>query len=113
MIHWSRMVRDATKRGDMEIYNHIKKYLGMTVTDKVTGFSGVVTSVAFDLFGCVQADVRPAGTSKDGELRGGYWFDVTRLSVSRKARAMDLPDFGDGYVAEGKKGCSIKSSIKA
>jgi len=32
---------------------HIE-FLGKTVVDKVTNFKGAVTSICFDLYGCVQ-----------------------------------------------------------
>jgi len=33
--------------------------LGHKVTDRVSGFTGVVTSIGFDLYGCIQAVVTP------------------------------------------------------
>lgn len=71
----------------------IAKYLGMPVKDKVLGIKGVVTSVCFDLYGCVQADVHP-GLDKSGkpmESRG--WYDVSRLEITSTKRVMPLPDF--------------------
>ena len=35
------------------------KVLGYRVKDKVTGYTGVATSVCFDLYGCVQVTVNP------------------------------------------------------
>lgn len=49
---------------------NLKKHLdllGMRVEDRVTGFRGVVSSVGFDLYGCIQAIVNP-GQDKDGKL---------------------------------------------
>ena len=83
------------------------KLLGHKVEDKVTGFKGVVSSLSFDLYGCVQAVVTPAA-SEDGSLSNGCWFDVTRLDVTSKEPVMDLPDFNQGYIAQGKKGCADK-----
>jgi hypothetical protein len=37
------------------------KLLGTKVRDVVTGFVGIVTSVSFDLYGCVQAVVVTVG----------------------------------------------------
>lgn len=81
--------------------------LGLKVTDKVTGFKGVVVSLSFDLYGCIQAVVKPAMDDK-GEMKDGHWFDVTRLSVDDNTPVMVLPNFSSGYVAEGKKGCALK-----
>ena len=81
--------------------------LGMRVTDRVTGLGGVVTSVGFDLYGCVQAIVHP-GIDKDGKLRDSLWFDIARLEVVSGAPVMPQPDFISGPVAEGLKGPAEK-----
>jgi len=82
--------------------------LGLTVKDAVTGYSGVVSSLSFDLYGCIQASVVPP-MDKDGKIEFGQWFDVTRLIVTNKKPVMDLPDFFEGYVSEGRKGCAEKT----
>ena len=64
--------------------------LGVHVEDKVTGFSGVVTMVSFDLWGNIQALIHP-GLNKDGELREGIWFHISRLRVTSKERVMNVP----------------------
>jgi hypothetical protein len=60
----------------MMVQEHLA-LLGKPVTDKVTGFTGVVTSVSFDLYGCIQAVVTPYA-GKDGQLGEPRWFDVPR-----------------------------------
>ncbi len=90
----------------MEITNHIE-LLGLKAKDSVTGYSGVITTVSFDLYGCVQAVITPP-VNKDGEIQNGNWFDVTRLEIKGKNPVMTRPDFEKGYIAQGKKGCSIK-----
>lgn len=52
--------------------------LGHRVREKISGAEGVVTSVSFDLFGCVQAIV-DSGFKKDGDERKAHWFDISRL----------------------------------
>ena len=84
--------------------------LGHTVTDKVTGFKGVVTCVSFELYGCVQAIVTPPVDEK-GEDKAGKWFDVTRLENTGEEPVMGLPNFQEGYIAEGKKGGSDKPLV--
>lgn len=81
--------------------------LGMKVEDKVTGFKGVVSSISFDLYGCVQAVVAP-GMDKDGKLPEGKWFDVARLTVTSESPVMDRPNFESGNQAEGKQGAAEK-----
>lgn len=65
--------------------------LGLRATDKVTGRHGVITSVCFDLYGCVQAVVQPPA-KENGEHVEGQWTDVSRLEVNTD-RVMAVPDF--------------------
>lgn len=66
--------------------------LGKTVRDRVTGFAGVVSSISFDLYGCVQAAVSPPLLA--GKLEDGRWFDIHRLLVTDEARVMPVPEYG-------------------
>lgn len=78
----------------------IKKYLellGCEVKDKVSDYKGVVISISFDLYGCVQADVRPKELQKEsGHPKEGYWLDVSRLTLLSKKPLMDQPNFEVG-----------------
>ncbi len=76
----------------MKSTRYINELLGRHVTDCVTGFEGVVTSVCFDLFGCIQAIVTPE-VSTEGKKDEGYWFDVNRLIVATSGVVMSVPDF--------------------
>ena len=71
---------------------HHMKWLGLRVTDKVTGFVGVVESISFDLYGCVQAVVKGAINDKN-EVADGRWFDVTRLQIVSVTPVMAVPTF--------------------
>lgn len=82
--------------------------LGKKVVDKVTGFKGVVSSVSFDLYGCVQAIITPP-VDKTGLPQEGQWVDITRLEVRSVNPVIPVPNFESGYVSEGKKGASKKS----
>lgn len=88
------------------IETHLKM-LGMKVRDRVTGFEGVVISVSFDLYGCIQAIVSP-GLNKDGEPGKSQWFDILRLVTTSHEPVMDVPNFEVGIVAEGKQGAAEK-----
>lgn len=82
--------------------------LGHHAIDKITGFEGVITSVCFDLYGCVQAIVAP--TIMPGqELKSGNWFDVGRLEV-REGVAMPVPTFAayGNNPTNYDKGCADK-----
>ena len=81
--------------------------LGLKVKDAVTGFTGIVTTMSFDLYGCIQAIVTPL-MDKNGECKEGKWYDVTRLVAESNKPVMERPNFAAGYISEGKKGCAEK-----
>lgn len=90
----------------VEIKNHLSK-LGFKCRDKVTGIEGVITSVTFDLFGCVQALVNP-GVDKDKKPSECFWYDINRLKILGNSPVMEVPNFDFGEVAQGKKGPADK-----
>ena len=81
--------------------------LGKKGKDAVTGFSGVITSLSFDLYGCIQVVITPPADKKDG-VKNGQWFDVTRVEITNHTLVIPLPDFAEGYIAMGKKGAAVK-----
>jgi hypothetical protein len=91
------------------VKNHLDM-LGLKVEDRVTGYSGVVDSVSFDLYGCIQAGVNP-GLNNDGEQKDCRWFDVSRLMIKSKKPVMETPNFDFGIVAEGKHGPASKAPM--
>lgn len=94
----------------MRIENHLK-VLGFRAKDKVTGFKGVITSVSFDLYGCIQAVLNP-GLDKDGKFGDQAWFDIARLQIENKIPVMPCPDFGNvGSPIDGKKGPAEKPAF--
>ena len=71
--------------------------LGLTATDRVTGYKGVVVSAYFDLFGCIQAGL--VAKSVEGKRQIAEFFDVNRLEIDTETpRVMDVPDFGESPV---------------
>lgn len=81
--------------------------LGLRVEDRVTGLKGIVTSVAFDLYGCIQALVHP-GLDKDGNVSDTRWFDIPRLVVTNDIPVMKRPDWNNKVIAAGEKGPAEK-----
>lgn len=73
------------------INEHFRLF-GLKVRDRVSGFKGVVTSVSFDLYGCVQAVVSP-GVGENGKLEDARWFDMKRLEPVDSTPVMELPTF--------------------
>lgn len=66
------------------------RLLGLRVREKVSGFTGIVTSISYDLTGCIQAVVAPVVDDKGG-LPDGRWFDVSRLEVLDEKPVMEIP----------------------
>jgi len=54
--------------------------LGQTVTDKITGFAGIVTGRVEYISGCNQCLVTPR-VGADGAFKEAQWFDEQRLHV--------------------------------
>jgi len=92
-----------------KIEDHIN-LLGLDVTDKITGFTGIVTSVCFDLYGCIQATIHP-GLDKEGKIRDCHWFDISRLRIDTIKPVMDRPDFTLLPLADGGKGPADKPTF--
>jgi hypothetical protein len=68
------------------------RLLGFKVRDVVTGFEGVVESIGFDLYGCIQAVVK-GGLDTNGVPNEGRWFDLKRLRAISDAPVMPVPSF--------------------
>ena len=77
--------------------------MGMTVQDKITNFSGIVTGKCQYISGCDQALVIPR-VKEDGSYKDGQWFDIQRLVVV-SAPEIKL-DNGD------TPGCDMQAPIK-
>lgn len=88
----------------LKVKEHLN-LLGFPCKDKVTGFKGVITTIGFDLYGCIQAIVHP-GMDNDGKLGEPIWLDINRLEILANVPVMEQPNFDYGDVAEGKKGPS-------
>jgi hypothetical protein len=88
----------------MNIEEHLG-LLGMRVEDRISGLAGVVTSVGFDLYGCIQATVHP-GVNNDGSMKDQIWLDVCRLKVLGDEPVMARPSFNftPEVISSGGKG---------
>ena len=96
------------------MYSHkIIKLLGLPVNDLITGYSGIVSSVTFDLFGCIEGAVTPTKLNENGTLNDGLWFGISRLKIKSKTPVMDVPDFIGQIIAEGDHGHAQKTTRKA
>lgn len=81
--------------------------LGHEVDDVVTGFRGIVTSIGYDLYGCIQCIVTPP-VDKEGKPPEGHWRDAKRLKVLSKKPVMEVPNFS---VETNENGPEIKPAF--
>ena len=58
--------------------------LGDKVKDKVSGFTGIVTSYTEYLTGCDRVGVSPDKLTKDGNIISPQSFDILELDVVKK-----------------------------
>ena len=79
----------------MDLIKETFSFLGHPVRDRVRGFTGIATSVSFDLYGCAHVLVTPPHDEnrKVEEVSASAWFDVKRLQKCGDA-IMTPPDFG-------------------
>lgn len=70
---------NTTASGGLFVINDVLQMLGRKATDRVTGFEGVISSVSFDLYGCVQALMTPP--VREGKPGEQFWFDIKRLEL--------------------------------
>lgn len=63
--------------------------VGATVSDTITGFTGVVTGIVHYISGCHQALVTPR-CKQDGSREEASWFDLQRLTVDVSAGVLVL-----------------------
>jgi hypothetical protein len=82
--------------------------LGLRVRDKVTNFVGVCESVSYDLYGCIQAIVRPPMNEKN-EVPDSRWFDVARLEVLDPTPVIEVP--GDRFSVERSANAPTPSDV--
>jgi len=60
--------------------------LGQTVTDSITGFTGIITGIAEYLYGCRQACVVSKTIGKE-DKPVSIWFDEQRLAPAGEVKA--------------------------
>lgn len=69
--------------------------LGKKVKDKITDFEGIAEGVVFDLYGCLQVQVRPKIPNNELEKAKATWFDWHRLIIVDQNPIMTRPTFSN------------------
>lgn len=85
----------------MQIKQHFE-LLGLRVKDQITGVEGIVSSICFDLYGCIQVIIN-RGLDKDGKQLEQQWFDVVRISRLNNEPIIQQPNFEFGVKGPAEK----------
>lgn len=76
----------------------MKENLGKLGKDKITGFTGIITAIAFYLTGCNQYSLVSQKLKEDGSTVDPHWFDVKRVDILSfgisKSDVMDVANPG-------------------
>ena len=76
----------------IKVKETIEKFMGKKIKDTVTGQTGIVTAVTFDLYGCVQCLVTP-NVNRENTRVDSHWYDISRLEITSRTPVMNLPEF--------------------
>lgn len=93
------------KKNEKEIILSHFTLLGKKGRDRVTGMTGVISCLSFDLYGCIQVTLTPSvNKDKPDEYPKSTWFDVSRIEVLDNNPVMDHKFTGNDIILEGSKG---------
>ena len=60
--------------------------MGQKVTEKISGFTGIVIAKTDWVYGCVRFGVQAEGLNKDGKPFDPEWFDEAELTKAPKSK---------------------------
>jgi hypothetical protein len=87
-------------KGEKMITNNAINLLGQKARDKISCATGYITSVCFDLYGCIQVIINPCKMGEDGKMLDTYgWIDINRIIIINKNKIMKNPDFDEKYTS--------------
>ena len=72
-------------------------FLGKQVKDKISGRKGIVTSVCFDLYGCIQVVINEQRKDKDDKEITFGWIDINRIEIIKNKKIMNCPNYNNKY----------------
>lgn len=85
--------------------------LGMHITDRVTGLSGVAMAKVEYLTGCTQFCVQPRGLKDDGKQHDGIYLDWQRFQIEPALNDYDdLSDLGRSAATQASSGAGTPPS---
>lgn len=75
------------------IYEDVINLLGYKARDKITKQDGVISSVSFDLYGCVQVLLTPLKVKNGEDIKVHGWFDINRIEIIKNKKIMNFPEY--------------------
>lgn len=78
-------------------YEDVISLLGKRVKDKMTGIKGTITSICFDLYGCIQVTINSGVVVNGVAVEPHGWIDINRLIILKDKPIMEHPDFFNKY----------------
>ena len=82
---WKQPFPDQTKTEEDTMIQ-----LGSTVTEAISGFTGIASGRCEYLTGCTRILVQPLGLDKDGKKKDSLWLDEQRLTVDKRKSSYRL-----------------------
>lgn len=67
--------------------------LGKKVRDRVSGMSGVLASISFELYDAQMKGVISPPVDKDGKPADGRWMSLSRVEIVSDEQVMPVPSF--------------------
>lgn len=72
--------------------------LGYEAKDIITNQRGIISSVSFDLYGCIQVLMTPTQVKEGEDYKLIGWNDINRIKINKqKKKIMAHPDYKKKY----------------
>lgn len=78
-------------------YSDVVNLLGYEGKDRITKQSGVISSIAFDLYGCIQVLLTPLKVENNTDIKVQGWFDINRIEIKKGKKIMEAYYFETKY----------------
>lgn len=78
-------------------YSEVVELLGSKGKDRITKQDGVISSISFDLYGCIQVLLTPLKVKNGMEIKSHGWFDLNRIEITKGKKVMEHPSFETKY----------------
>ena len=80
-------------------YEEVIDLLGRKGKDKITGRTGAISSICFDLYGCIQVTMTPTSVDNKEDVKIIGWLDINRIKILKGKKVMELVSFESNYAS--------------